>query len=205
MKYKTEWDFKNLFYKKGLKDPQIEVDMKMAEKACEDFAKKYSKEESYLSDENVLLKTLDEYEKMYAEFMPAKPQYYLHLLLAVDSQNQEAQAKMNLFTDRLTKAFNQIIFFEIKLGKISASKQKEFLASKILHKYKFFLERLFLTAKYILTEAEEKILNIKSTTSRGMWNDYSDKLLNSQNIKWKGKEIPLPEASGMIRSLPKKD
>jgi oligoendopeptidase F len=205
MKYKTEWDFKNLFYKKGLKDPQIEVDMKAAEKACEDFAKNYSGKDDYLNDENALLKLLDEYEKMYREFMPARPQYYLHLLLAVDSQNQEAQAKMNLFTDRLTKAFNQIIFFEIKLGKISASKQNEFLASKVLHKYKFFLERLFLTAKYILTEAEEKILNIKSTTSRGMWNDYSDKLLNSQNIKWKGKEIPLPEASGMIRSLPKKD
>lgn len=205
MKYKTEWDFKNLFYKKGLKDPQIEVDMQSAEKLCENFAKKYSKKDDYLQDEEVLFKVLEEYEEMYAKCMPAKPQYYLHLLLAVDSQNAEAQAKMNLFTDQLTKAYNQIIFFEIKLGKISIAKQKEFLKSNILKKYKYFLERLFLTAKYTLTEPEEKILNIKSTTSRGMWNDYSEKLLNAQTIKWKGKELPLPEVSGMIRSLPKKD
>lgn len=205
MKYKTEWDFKNLFYKGGLKDPQIEVDMKMAEKRCEDFARKYSKNEDFLNSEVELLNALNDYEKLYVECMPAKPQYYLHLLLAVDSQNEAAQAKMNLFTDRLTKAFNKIIFFELRLGKISKERQKEFLKSAILEKYKYFLERLFLTAKYQLTEAEEKILNIKSTTSRGMWNDYSDKLLNSQVIKWKGKEIPLPEASGMIRSLPKKD
>ncbi len=205
MKYKTEWDFKNLFYKQGLKDPQIEADMKRAEKVCEDFAKKYSKEENYLSDAKVLSKTLDEYEKLYAECASNKPGFYLSLLLAKDSQNVEAQAKMNLLNERLTRAFNKIIFFDLKLGKISTAKQKEFLKSETLKKYTYFLERLFLTAKYQLTEPEEKILNIKNNTSKGMWNDYSEKLLNAQIIKWKGKEIPLPEASGMIRSLPKKD
>lgn len=205
MKYKTEWDFKNLFYKKGLKDPQIEVDMKRAERACEDFAKKYSSAEKYLSDENELLKALNAYESLVADIGYPKPMFYLHLLLAVDSQNHQAQSLMNLLGDRLTKAVNQVIFFDLRLGKISKENQSLLLNSVKLKKYRYFLERLFLNAKYQLSEPEEKILNIKHTTSRGMWTDYSEKLLNSQTLTWKGKKLPLPEVSNMIRSLPKKD
>lgn len=43
------------------------------------------------------------------------------------------------------------------------------LESPLLEPYKHFLEKLFESAKYILTEPEEKILNLKNATSFGNW------------------------------------
>ncbi|MEI8061714.1 MAG: M3 family oligoendopeptidase [bacterium] len=203
--YKTEWDFANLFYKKSIKDPLIEIDVAAAENMCVGFEKKYTNNQEYLHDVATLKTALDDYEILLAGVMSSKPLFYLQMLLAVDSQNNAAQAKMNLLSSRLTAAFNKIIFFELRLGKVSESQQNKFLQATELKKYKYLLDRLFLTAKYQLSEPEEKILNLKYPSSRGMWNDYSEKLLNAQTLVWKGKNLPLPEATNMIRSLPKKE
>lgn len=203
--YKTKWDLENLFYKKGLQDPQIDLDINIIEKDCESFEKKYSKKDSYLVNDKELLIALDNYEKLISTLGGARPLFYLQLFLSIDSQNSIAQAKMNLLTDKVTKSWNKTIFFELKLGKIDLKNQKKFLASKVLNKYHYFLDRLFLNAKYQLTEPEEKILNIKQAPSRSLWMDYSEKLLNDQTVNWKGKSIPLSEASNLISNLPKKD
>ena len=202
--YKTEWDF-TLFYKQGLKDPKIEKDVKAIEEACALFEEKYAKNDAYLKAEEALLIVLKDNEDLSKLLSAAKPLYYLQLLLAVDSQNNKVQSLFNLLNDRVTKAGNKVVFFEINLGKVDSDTQKRFMHSGVLSKYHYFLERLFLTAKHLLSEPEEKILSLKYTTSRGMWNDYSDKLLNSQTVVWKGKKIPIPEASGLISTLQKKE
>lgn len=203
-KYKTEWDF-SLFYKKGLKDPAVEKDVQEIEKACRDFSKTYSKKADFLQNDSALAEALESYENLITKIGPAKPLYYLNLLLSVESQNNEAEALMNLLHDRVTKACNGILFFELRLGKIPKNIQDKFLKSPSLKKFHYFLDRLFLSAKYQLSEPEEKILNLKQTTSRGMWIDYSEKLINAQLVLWKGKKIPLSEATGLIPSLPQKE
>lgn len=202
--YKTEWDF-TLFYKQGLSDPKIEKDVKAIEETCALFEEKYAKDDAYLKNEEALLVALNDNEDLSKLLSAAKPLYYLQLLLTVDSQNNKVQSMFNLLNDRVTKAGNKVVFFEINLGKIDSETQGRFMRSAVLSKYHYFLERLFLTAKHLLSEPEEKILSLKQATSRGMWNDYSDKLLNSQTVVWKGKKMPIPEASGLISTLPKKE
>jgi len=200
--YKTEWNFK-LFYKNE-KDPQIEQDVLKAEKAYTDFANKYKDTDKYLTDSGALLNALNDYEKL-EENATNKPLMYFNYLKDINSSNSYAEAQLNKLIARYTNSANQIIFFGLKIGKITKEKQFEFLNDKSLSHYHYFLKTIFDTAKYDLSEAEEKILNITSQTSRNMWIDGFDKLLSKQVLKHKGKEIPLQEALGIIPGLGTKD
>jgi oligoendopeptidase F len=107
--------------------------------------------------------------------------------------------------NRATKALNKLAFYYIDLGKISINKQSEFLSDPQLAKYKFFLTCVFSDAKYNLSEAEERIMNLKSLPASQMWDIGHNKILTSVTIKWKGKDIPLAQAQGMVGESNKKN
>lgn len=198
----TSWNFK-LFYKSE-KDPQIEKDIKQIEEVCEQFAQKYQNNDNYLEDPAILLQALKKWEEM--EITAGnKPLMYFHYIKDINSSNSYAEAQMNKIISRFTKSHNKILFFTLKLGKISVAKQKEFLNDVTLSHYHYFLKRLFETAKYNLSENEEKILNLKAQPSRFMWIDGVDKLTSKQTVTYQKKQIPLPEAFGSIPSLGTKE
>lgn len=204
-RYKLEWDL-TLLYKSPI-DPQIEKDMLKFEILHADFAKKYDlKEKRYLSDETALLEALTDYEKLSAE-ASAKPLYYFHYRQHMDSQDKMANEKTALFSARLAKAGNLLQFFNVSFGKISEKKQKEFLASKKLSRFKVILERAFADAKHLLSESEENIISLKRLPAYELWIQGNEKLLGSKFVIWpKGKgakEMPLTEAFGLIPSLEK--
>ncbi len=200
MKHKTEWNL-GLMYSSP-KDPKIEKDVVAIEKAIAAFAKKYAKNDKYLSDANSLLKALADYEAL-DEFQ--SPMFYLYLFLDINSGNKDAEAAKNRISQRLTAAGNQIVFFRIALGKITKEKQKAFLTDSRLAKYRYFLERIFISSKHNLTEAEEKIMSLKSLTSHELWVSGQQNVLGKQTIIFKGKEMPYSEASQKIKDLPLKD
>jgi oligoendopeptidase F len=78
----------------------------------------------------------------------------------------------------LNKIQNDIQFFELTLGKIPDSKQKEILNYfNKKNKYQHFLERIFASAKYMLSDKEEKIMNLKSSTSHSNWVQMTNRFL----------------------------
>jgi oligoendopeptidase F len=200
IEYKTEWDFTDLYTSPN--DPQLEKDVLNIEKAYVTFAKKYAKDDSYLSDEKKLAQSIEEYTKL--SLIHEKPQWYLHNMQAVDTQSKLISEKVAQVEPRITKAVNQVLFFQIKLGKIPKDVQKKFLSSEVLKKYRYFLKLIFKNAEYNLTEAEEKILNLKSRTGYGLWVEGSSKLNSNLTVKFEGKEILLSEAFARIRTLPVK-
>jgi oligoendopeptidase F len=198
-KPKHEWNLGLLY--KSLKDPQIEKDVANAERLYAEFAKKYdTKEKKCLIDAKKLLPVLTDYEKMSAD-ASMRPIMYFTYLSHMDSRNNEAASQISLLTNRLTKAANQIIFFEIALGTIGADLQKHFLADKSLLHFKVLLQRIFDDAKHTLTIAEEKIINLKSLPAQSMWVTGLNRAVSEQTVKWKGKTMPLPEAHGMVQTL----
>lgn len=203
MKYKTEWDLAKLFYKNG-KDPKIEEDVEKIIAACENFEAKYRTATDYMENEDALLAALQESERISEELGGAAPMHYYGYRLAVNSADKEAEAKSAVYGDMLTKAGNKIIFFDLNLGKIAPEVQEKFLKSEKLAHYRYALTKIFETAKHDLTEPEEKILNLKSQTSRAMWIDGVEKLQNKQSVKWGGKQVPLTEAGEMVSDLPVK-
>src|SRR5690606_38104696 len=67
------------------------------------------------------------------------------------------------------KILNEMEFFTLNISKIDEKLQKKFLKSKELEQYRHFLEETFKYSKHVLSEAEEKILNLKGKVSYGNW------------------------------------
>lgn len=200
---KTSWNFK-IFYKND-KDKQIELDFNIFEKTVLNFEKKYKERKDYLNDGTKLLIACRDYEKLIGMSEGEKPLHYFFLRRDFDSNNKFVVAKVNEYTEKINKLINKIVFFKLKLGEIDKSLQDKFLNDSLLSKYHYFLKRIFNQAKYKLSEQEERIINLLETPAHSMWTSGFSKLLNNQEIKWKGKNISINEASGLISNLGAKD
>lgn len=196
---KTDWDLR-VFYKSS-SDPKIESDLKRVEDAYSAFEKKY-REEDFTSSEEKLIGVLRDFEKMLAITATFNAGSYLNYLQHLDSSDHTAEAKLNKIYERWIKAANKITFFTLKIGKIKERDQRSYLASQKLRHFRYFLENIFKTAKYDLTEAEEKIMSLKFITSREMWVTGNEKLLSGQTVSWERKKIPVSEVTEIIGSLP---
>lgn len=202
-KVKTEWDLKGLYYKNE-KDPQIEKDIQMVEKAYLAFARKWKKND-FISSAKNLAKALTEYEALSAMPESGKAGRYFSFRSTLDSKDHAAEKQLALLSNRFRKLGNELVFFTLQIGKIDAKTQKEFLQDPILEKFKYYLERLWLGAKYDLSEAEEKIINLKSRQSHGMWVNMVEKIISNRIVRYKGKDVPFNEALELLDLQSPKD
>ncbi len=199
---KTEWDLKTHYYKSE-NDPQIEKDILAYELGVSSFVKKYAKKD-FTSSAAKLFPALVDALKL-SELVGYKPAYYYSYRLALNSADTVAQKKLNQMEARLTKTGNTLVFFELAIGKIPTKLQKEILKDAKFALYHHYLAGIFETAKYNLSEPEEKILNLKSQTSSSMWVSGTEKILGATSIKYKGKDVPLNGALMQFMDLPPKE
>ncbi len=196
------WDLKKLYYTSE-NDPRIEAEIKANEIAIEKFAKKYGRKD-WTTSVSTILKATTEYLELLT-LRGDSPLYYLMYRRELNADDTKAEQKMNLLESRLTNLGNKILFFELNLAKTATNIQKDILADKRAEKYLHFFENVFDGAKYQLTEAEEKILNLKSSTSRSMWIAGTEKILNKKSIEWNGKQLPINGALMQFETLPWKE
>ena len=190
------WNLKALY--KSPNDPQIDIDITEIENKTDEFCKKYNTaDKKFMTDSDELLKALQDRENL-ADNNVDKAAFYLQRLLTVDSGNQEAIAKNSIISNRYAKIINNLNFFELSLGKISKEDQDKFLKDEKLIKYRYLLSKIFQQSKYNLSEAEEKILNLKSLPAHELWVNGNEKILNKRFIVWRGKKTPIPLASKLI-------
>lgn len=199
---KTKWDLKLLY--EGNNDPRIEGDLKIMEKVYTDFAKRYVGRKDYLVKEKSLAVALKDFERL-NDLALAKPYAYFSYQQDLDSRDTSVEARLNLLSQRYTKSGNLITFFPVALAKIKLSDQKKFLKSKVLAPYHYFLKNIFEESKHVLSEAEEKILNLKSLPASELWVRGNEKMVSKQELRWRGKIVPLSEALGKIHSLPTRE
>ncbi len=202
-KIKTEWDLKALYYKSE-SDPRIEEDLKAAEKAYAAFAKKW-RDTQFAEDAKLLKQALTDYERLSGMPEISRPGRYFSFRSSLDAKDKVADKRLTLIGNRLRKAGDQIVFFVLALGKISTKRQSELLADPALSHFRYYLERVFLSAKHHLTEAEEKIVALKGNQAYGRWVDMTDKLISNRTVKWKGEDIHVPAALAMLDELKKAD
>lgn len=165
---KTTWDLSYLL--KGDNDPSISEKLKEVEEKNYAFINKWRNRRDYLVDSRILKKALDEYEELCANYgTSGSVGYYFWLRSAQEEGNPEIKAKCNKIGDLIIKLSNDIMFFTHNISKIPQNKQEKFVSCNELKDYKHFLELLFDEAQYLLTEPEEKIMNLESRTSYGNW------------------------------------
>jgi oligoendopeptidase F len=187
---KTEWDLSCLL----TSGDNLEEEMKKKRyiEESEKFVNKWKHRTDYLEKPSVLKKALDEYESFSGNHAGGgEVGYYYTLKNFLNQNDPEIKAKCNKIQDLVIKTENDLQFFTHRIAKIPEKDQDKFLSSPELREYKHFLERLFIEAKYLLSEDEEKILNLMDSTSYSNWvkmtSDFltkrEDKILNERGRK----------------------
>ena len=189
------WDLTPLY--SSSRDPRIEQDMGTVEKVYAEFAAKYEHNTTYLTNDEELLKSLQDYEKLHVYAMP-KPLLYFFYLRSLDSSDPYVTAQNSLISNRLTKASNLLTFFPISVGALSTSRQQALLRDKRFAHFHFLLSCIFTDYKYRLSVSEEKIVSLKHLPAHQYWVYHNHKLLNTRMVVWKKKSIPIAEAIELV-------
>jgi len=183
--------------------------MATVKRANDAFVTKWSKRKDYLQEPKVLRQALDELERIAEKHgLTGKYGYYFGLRSAQEEANSKLKAVANQITDTAVKLENKRQFFELKLAKIPATIQKKFLLAPELKNYRHYLKKLFDHAKHLLTEPEERILNLKTGPAHSDWIDMTSTLLAKQtrrvlNVKGKPTEKPFAEIISLTANIKK--
>lgn len=171
-----KWNLAPLF--KNDADPDITKKQTEVLEASYSFINKWKSRTDYLNNPSVLAVALKEYEDWFANYgTNDQVCYYFWLRSEQEKSNPKIKAKLNQAKDVAVKIDNDIQFFTLNLSKVSLSNQKKFLKSPELEPYQRFLQRLFETARFTKSDAEEKIINHLSDTSYHRWVNLLESLL----------------------------
>lgn len=197
--FSTTWDLAGLYYASE-RDPKLEADVATTEAAYAAFRRRWQKQ-PFTTDAEVLARALRDYEALSAMPETSRPQRYLGLRLALDTNDAAADKLSALISRRLRTAGEQVLFFGLALGKIPKKEQRTLLKNPVLKPYRYYLERLFLGAQHHLTEPEEKIIRLKARQASAMWADMTEKLVSNRKITYGKKQLLIPEALETIDTL----
>ncbi len=178
----TTWNLKPFF--KSDNDPAMAKERKIVERESYKFINKWRDRTDYLENPTVLKQALDEYEAWQRNYgTDGKEGYYFHLRSAQEQNNSKIKAKINKIHDFSVKIANDMQFFILEIAKIPEKDQKKFLEHEGLKEYNHFLKRLFVEAKHLLSDSEEKILNLKGIVAHGNWVRMIDSFLAKEERK----------------------
>lgn len=172
----TSWNF-------GLIDTR-EEQLTIIKQKNEDFATKWKDREDYLSDPKILLEALLEFDNLQKNYgTTGDLGYYWGLKESLDQSDPKIKAENNKLEEFSVKLYNQNQFFLLKLSKVTSDKQQEFLNSHQLIDFRHFLEHLFATGKFTLSDPEEKILNLKHLSAHSNWVRMTAQFVSEEKIK----------------------
>lgn len=151
------------------------------EKRTKQFAEKWKSRFDYVEEPAVLAEALGEYEAWQHYYgVGGNELYYLGLRTSQDENDPKLKAQFNQAIDFANKREDEIRFFELAIAKIAPEHQKTFLYFPGLAPYQHWLEKLFMRAKYVLSEPEEKILSQKYTVSHYNWTQMTSGFLSKE-------------------------
>lgn len=186
---RTVWDLSPLFTADH--DSAIKVAAEEARSATWSFVEKWERRNDYLKNPKVLQQALADYESWLTRFgADSRRNYYFWLRSEIDRNNTKIKAELSQARQSAQELWNSIQFFTLRLAKIPANQQAQLLQAKELRRYRYFLERLFAEAKYLLTENEEKIINHLQGSAYINWVSLTEDALakESRLIKLAGKK-----------------
>ena len=165
---RCEWNLAPLFANDD--DPRMKKARKIVEQKSYAFINAWKDRTDYLRNPVILRKALDAYEEWKRYYGTEGDEgYYFWLRTSQDQNNPSLKAKFNLIEQFSRKIQNDIQFFPLRIAKVSERVQQMFVRHPALEKYRHYLERLFAESKYLLSEPEERIINLKSSTAYANW------------------------------------
>jgi len=191
----TEFNLTPLF--NGDNDPRMMEERAKTEALSRAFINKWKDRSDYLENVAASKEALDEYEFWQRTCgADGDEGYYFWMRSNQDKVDPAIKANVNKITEFSDRIANEIMFFELRLGKIDIERQDEFLSAEELKKYHAFLTRIFKKAKYKLSEAEERIMNLKNDPAFNNWHKMVSGLLSREE-----REILQEDGSRALKSF----
>ncbi len=150
-------------------------DFKRVREAYKEFIQKYKEKD--LSNPKVLYTFLNDYEKLMEEYEDYSPVYpYLFLYVDTHLDDTKALALKTKVLDALYEDWAEIDVFMVRISR-AYTKLKKALKDPRFKRFRFLLEYLFESGKYLLPEEAEKILAIFTPELFRRWKDARTKAL----------------------------
>jgi len=159
MTYSTEWNLARYFYT-GLDDPKLATDIANILPLTENFSKKYQDSFGSFTTPEQILEFYRDYTALSHDMATAS--YYLFYRSSLDTQDLEVTKKMGEIDYIYTEASNQLLFVAQGWKQIGYDRIISWANDPKLARFKNDLLSTADSIKYILGEAEEKVLNFKS-------------------------------------------
>ncbi|NQU66324.1 MAG: M3 family oligoendopeptidase [Candidatus Marinimicrobia bacterium] len=155
------WDLSDLY--SGPDDPTIESHIEDSRKLSILFSDLYKNRVIKLSDSE--LKTA--YEELITIFnQMIEASQYANLLLSTSTNDDQAKGLQSKLDVAFSEISNNLVFFDLELGKLPNDKLQEFQSSIDLEKYLYIISRTCDLARYQLSEGEEKAITLKNITGK---------------------------------------
>lgn len=188
------WDLSGLF--KGIDDPAIEtaiIDSKAAAKAfSEQFKGKLVQSDVAAS---LVASACDDYERILTTLF--KLSSYSQLVFAADSLNQ----KHGAFVQRVSSEFENInqdlLFFDLELMDLPEESLQRLMDDPALAHRRYYLSLIKRGRPHHLTEAEEKILGLKSLTGSQAFGRLFNQEHSAIEFKVEGQEKSLSQSEAL--------
>ncbi|PWU22646.1 hypothetical protein C5B42_05400 [Candidatus Cerribacteria bacterium 'Amazon FNV 2010 28 9'] len=178
----TTWDFSPLFANDD--DPQIMQSRQKATQTIHAFVTRWKQNSEYTTNPHILRQALDEYNTLFEDTgLNANEEYYFSLRSALEQDNSALHAKQQHADETTIALANEVQFFTLALSHISTETQFKLLVSSELTPYRHFLEMTFAQSPYMLSEPEEKILNLKSLPAHQSWERLTEHVLAKENAR----------------------
>ncbi len=163
MAYPTTWNLARYFYT-GLDDPKFLAAIENILPATRVFSEKYALKFAGFTEPEEILEFYADYTELSHEM--ATPSYFLFYRSSLDTQDLEVTKKMGEIDYIYTEASNLLLFIAQGWKEIGLEKILEWSRDPKLARYKNDLVSTADGIKYILSEREEYVLNLKS---RPLW------------------------------------
>ena len=166
-----QWDLSDLF--SGFDDPKFLAVINELSQVAEAFAKQYRGQVCQLSGD-ALAKAFQDLEACLVPLYEASQ--FVHLQFSIDTADTQVQHWVQTMDELETVVQNHSLFFTLELGTLESERCEALLAeSPALGIYAYTLRRIVQNAQYYLTEAEEKIVNLKTINgSQAFENLYNE-------------------------------
>ena len=159
MTYPTKWNLARYFYT-GLDDPRLATDIANILPATVKFSKKYEDTFHTFTTAEQILSFYADYTVMSHDM--ATPSYYLFYRSSLDTQDLAVTKRMGEVDYIYTEASNQLLWVAQWWKQIGYEQIILWSHDRALARYKNDLLSTADGIRYILGEAEEKVLNLKS-------------------------------------------
>lgn len=173
------WDLKDLY--SSLDDPALARDLQGALERAKAFEQRYRGRLHQGIAPQALCEALTELESIYEQM--DKPLIYAQLLHASDTQNPKHGALLQATQERHTQIRQHLLFFELEWMDLPDEIAQRLLSAPEVARYRHYLEKARLFRPHKLSEAEEKILDVKANTSTRAFQRLFSELVSGLSVK----------------------